>query len=167
VSSRKIPALADSDAERCIEITKKGKRCLLRREHFLFCPVHAVQFSRQCRALTRKGERCAAAADQDSDLCHVHNPDGKYQQQLAQRRAARSVTQSKQEGYLLGQSARMARKAARVVDCPFCGALAGKHCANPTNGVFRNTHDERIAAAGLIRVKGRYFLKDANSSKQQ
>jgi hypothetical protein len=37
---------------------------------------------RRCTATTRKGKPCPIGADPGVDTCHVHNPDGTYQQQL-------------------------------------------------------------------------------------
>ncbi len=39
----------------------------------------------QCSATTRRGTRCPTPTRNPSGLCHVHDPDGKFQRQ---RRAA-------------------------------------------------------------------------------
>lgn len=43
--------------------------------------------AQRCAAITKKGRCCTINADPDSSYCHVHRSDGKYQRQLAVRRA--------------------------------------------------------------------------------
>ena len=39
-----------------------------------------------CSAKTAKGARCSINADPDSEFCHVHRPDGRYQENLSRKR---------------------------------------------------------------------------------